>query len=186
MTPFEFVLSFISIILGLALTEVLAGLGKAVQSRSKIHIGWLSPLLGLVVGLDLTSFWITAWFSRALIPATALSIMCAFVLTSLYYFVARITFPDEPAEWPDYDLYYFAHRKLVAGGVIVCNIMALGLQFALGMTVPDWFSRIAIALQFGLQALIILVRSRILSLIVLISLALLYPTIAIALALLQF
>lgn len=185
MTPFEFVLSFISIILGLALTQVLAGLGKAVQSRKKIHIGWLAPLLGLVVGLDLTSFWITAWFSRAWIPATAFSIMCGFMLTSIYYFVARITFPDNPAEWPNYDLYYFEHRRLVAGGIILCNLIALGFQLALGLTVADWFSKIAIGLQFLLQALVIVARSRVFSLIVLILLALLYPSISIALMLLR-
>ena len=60
MSNFEFVFSLFGLLLGLALAEVLGGLGTAIQSRRKVRIGWLTPLLGLVIALDLTSFWTIA------------------------------------------------------------------------------------------------------------------------------
>src|SRR5262245_32657166 len=143
-TSFEFVFSLFSILLGLALAEVLGGFGRALQSRRKIHIGWLSSLLGLVVALDLTSFWSVAWTVHNTIPANYLSLLCGFLVTAIYYLVASIVFPHDLGEWPEYDVYFFAHKRLVLGGVLICNLLALAGQWALGL-VPfgspgDWFS----------------------------------------------
>ena len=132
MTNFEFVFSLFGLLLGLALAEVLAGFGTAVQSRSKVRIGWLTPLLGLIVALDLTSFWTSAWAVRDLIPPVYFSMMCGLLLTGLYYLVARLVFPHDQDEWPDYDDYYFAHKRLVIGGVLLCNLLAMAGQMALG------------------------------------------------------
>ena len=57
MSNFEFVFSLYSLLFGLALAQVFAGFGNTLQERYKIRIGWLTPLLGLFVILDLTSFW---------------------------------------------------------------------------------------------------------------------------------
>ena len=132
MTNFEFVFSLFGLLLGLALAEVLAGFGTAVQSRRKARVGWLTPLLGLIVALDLTSFWTSAWAVRDLIPPVYFSMMCGLLLTGLYYLVARLVFPHDHDEWPDYDAYYFAHKKLVLGGVLLCNALAMAGQMALG------------------------------------------------------
>ena len=35
-------------------------LRRAIQSRRKVRIGWLTPMLGALVALDLTSFWMVA------------------------------------------------------------------------------------------------------------------------------
>ena len=132
MTNFEFVFSLFGLLLGLALAEILGGFGAALQSRRKARVGWLTPLLGLFVALDVTSFWTLAWSVRDQIPAHYFSMMCVLLLTSLYYLVARLVFPKDHDEWPDYDAYYFAHRKLVLGGVLICNLLAYVLQMAVG------------------------------------------------------
>jgi len=132
MDSFSFVFSLFSILLGLALAEVLGGFGRALQSRRKIHIGWLSPLLGAMLAFDITSFWALAWNVRGLMPPKIFILFCGLVISGIYYLVARIAFPDDPAEWPDYDVYYFAHKKFVLGGVILCNLLAAGAQIALG------------------------------------------------------
>jgi hypothetical protein len=129
---FSFVFSLFGLLLGLALAEVLGGLGRALQSRRKIHIGWLSPLLGAIVAFDLTSFWAVAWNVHERIPARIFVLFAGLVLTGTYYLVARLTFPDDRAEWPDYDAYYFAHKPLVVGGVIACNLFAQLAEAALG------------------------------------------------------
>lgn len=144
MSNFEFVFSLFGLLLGLALAEVLGGFGRALQVRRKVRIGWLTPLLGLVVALDLISFWSIAWTVRDAIPPRYISLLCGFVLTGIYYLVARLVFPHDPAEWPDYDVYYFAHKRVVLGGVLLCNLLAIAGQLALGhdlIEAPgDWWS----------------------------------------------
>ena len=125
MSNFEFVFSLFGLLLGLALAEVLGGFGNAIQSRRRLRIGWLTPLLGLLVAIDLTSFWMTAWRVRDLIPASNMTLYAGLAVIGLYYLTARITFPHDLEEWPDLDAYYFEHKKYVLGGVIACNLMAL-------------------------------------------------------------
>jgi len=132
MTSFEFVFSLFGLLLGLALAEVLGGFGSAIQHRRKVRIGWLTPLLGALVALDVTSFWMIAWDVRELVPVHYVSLLCGLFLIGLYYLVAHITFPDDFDEWPDLDAYYFEHRKWVLGGIMLCNTIALTILLALG------------------------------------------------------
>lgn len=159
MDAFSFAFSLFVIVLGLALTEVLGGMRKALQARRKIQIGWLVPLLGLVVSLDLITFWTVAWNFRNIIPAHGLVLIGGFVVTGIYYLVAGIVFPDEPAEWPDYNRYYFEHRRLVAGGVILCNLLAMCFVAALGGDFANWLSAISMGIGLGLWALLLVAQT---------------------------
>ena len=132
MSDFELVFSLFGLLLGLALAEVLGGFVTAIQHRHTVRIGWLTPLLGLLVALDLTSFWMVAWSARNLAPAHYVSLLGGLILFGLYYLIARISFPDDPDAWPDYDTYYFGHRRWVLGGILLCNFIAVGTLTALG------------------------------------------------------
>ena len=132
MTSFELVFSLFGLLLGLALAEVLGGFGTAVQLRRKVHIGWLTPLLGALVALDITSFWMIAWGMRELVPAHYVTLMGGLLIIGLYYLIARITFPHDFDDWPDLDAYYFEHRKWVLGGAMTCNLIAMVALVALG------------------------------------------------------
>jgi hypothetical protein len=132
MSNFEFVFSLFGLLLGLALAEVLGGFGTAIQHRRTVRIGWLTPLLGALVALDVTSFWMVAWNVRDLVPAHFVSLLGGLTIIGLYYLIARIAFPDDPDDWPDYDAYYFEHRKLVLGGAMLCNLIAIMVLLALG------------------------------------------------------
>lgn len=132
MTNFEFVFSLFGLLLGLALSQLLGGFGRALQSRHKIRIGWLTPMLGLIVALDVTSFWLVAWEVRDALTPHFFVLICCFAVTGLYYLVARITFPDDHDEWPDYDAYFFRHKRMVLGGVLACNLLARAGQMLLG------------------------------------------------------
>ena len=179
MSNFEFVFSLFGLLLGLALAELLGGLGTALQSRRKVRVGWLTPLLGLFVALDVTSFWTLAWSVRDQIPAHYFTMMAGLLVNGLYYLVARLAFPRDPQEWPDYDQYYFAHKKLVLGGVIVCNLLGYAGQLAVGYDPVDvalynWAS----VLFFVTVAAAMVVRGRRANIALLASLCALYPLIS--------
>ena len=71
MIMFEYVFTLFGLLLGLSLAEILRGLGRVLRTNKPLHVGWLTPLLGLILMLDLASFWSGAWQMRAAITPSA-------------------------------------------------------------------------------------------------------------------
>ena len=133
MTIFEFVFSLYSLLFGLALAQVFAGFGNTLQERHKIRVGWLTPLLGLFVIVDLTSFWEIGWELRDMSGRPYfLYLLAGVLLAGIYYLAARLVFPRDFVEWPDFDVYYFRHKQWVFGGILVCNLIAAAVLLAIG------------------------------------------------------
>jgi hypothetical protein len=126
MTIFEFVFSLYSLLFGLALAQVFGSFGNTLQERHKLKVGWLTPLLGLFVILDLTSFWEIGWQMRGITRPYFLFLICCVLVAGIYYLAARLVFPRNFEEWPDFDVYYFKHKNWVYGGILLCNVAAAG------------------------------------------------------------
>lgn len=133
MTNFEFVFSLFGLLLGLSLAELLGGFGRAVQRRAKLRIGWLAPMLGLLILLDVASFWLVAWSVRDAMQIAYFPMMIGLLICCLYYLVATLVFPHDLDEWQDLDIYYFQHKSLVIGGMVLCNGLALAGVALLGI-----------------------------------------------------
>ena len=176
MTNFEFIFSLFGLLLGLSLAELLGGFGRSVQKRRKLRIGWLSPLLGLLILLDVASFWLVAWSIRDVVPIDYFPIMVGLLICCLYYLVATVVFPHDLDEWPDLDTYYFQHRSLVIGGMILCNGLALAGVAALGVDpLSNFGDKVSIAI-FLLSALaLVLVPGKRANLALLVFIVLQYP-----------
>jgi len=133
MTVFEYVFSLYSLLFGLALAQVFGGFGNSLQERHKIHIGCLTPLLGLFVIVDLTSFWEIGWELRGMSGRPYfLYLLAGVLLAGIYYLAARLVFPRNFVEWPDFDVYYFKHKQWVFGGILLCNAVAAVVTTAIG------------------------------------------------------
>jgi hypothetical protein len=176
MSAFGLVFSLAGLVLGLSLAEVLRGLTKAMKTRRKMRIGWLTPLLALLVCFDLTSFWTSAWELHDAIPPTWPALFLGFVITGTYYAAATMVFPDEPNEWESYDAYFFAHKRLVLGAVLTCNVIVLLIAVVMrGLPQPDlraWLTQYSF---FPLLVVAIAVKWRWLNLVLLSVLSALYP-----------
>lgn len=185
MSGFEFLFSLFGLLLGLSLAEVLGGFGKALKARARIRIGWLTPLLGLLVMLDLIGFWITAWSVREAIPVNYLTLMLLFVVTALYYLAANLVFPEEPDRCPDFDIHFWANKRLVVAAVLALNLPAYAADLILGRGVyfEDAFLLATQVLFVVLLITSIVARSSRLNLWLLIALVSLYPIAAIESAL---
>ena len=128
MTAFEMVFSLLGLLLGLAIAEILAGLSRALRllrAAKPVRIGWLTPLLGTFVILDLARFWLEAWSVREQLLVDYPSLVGILLIVGLYYLAATLIFPDDPEEWPDYDAWYDRQNRIVLGGMIVTNIAAV-------------------------------------------------------------
>jgi hypothetical protein len=132
-TVFEYVFSLYSLLFGLALAQVFAGFGNTLQERHKIKVGWLTPLLGLFVIVDLTSFWEIGWELRGMSGRPYfLYLLGGVLLAGVYYLAARLVFPRNFVEWPAFDEYYFCHKQWVFGGILLCNLVATAVLLPIG------------------------------------------------------
>ena len=125
MSAFEFVFSLFGLLLGLSLAEVLGGLVRVVQARGSIRVGWLTPMLGLIVMLDLTTFWSVAWVLRDRLPPALLTLVVGLLVSGIYYVAASLVVPREVTVGVDLDDYYMAHRREVLGAVIAANLVVV-------------------------------------------------------------
>lgn len=157
MTAFELAFQLFSLLLGLAMAELLAGLARSwriskgvARARSiKIRIGWLVPLFGLLLLFDLTRFWLTAYALRDHFTFDYASLLATTVIIGGYYAISTFVFPPEPADWPDFDDYFLRTNRTVVGGMIVVNftIVAKAAVLAAGgvpieevLYVKNWIS----------------------------------------------
>ncbi|QNM83902.1 hypothetical protein H8M03_06230 [Sphingomonas sabuli] len=152
MSAFEFVFSLFGLLLGFSLVEVLGGLAKAIEAKVRpdkagaepVRIGWLTPLLGIFVMLDLVSFWGAAWIARDLVTAGPRIMLGGLVFAGSYYLAAHLVFPPDPRAERDLDQHYFRVRRIVFATVGVLFL----LQLAYWLSVPE------LAAAFGKPAVI--------------------------------
>jgi hypothetical protein len=176
MTAFEFVFSLFGLLLGLSLAEVLGGLARVLKQRKEVQLGWLTPLLGLLVMLDLTSSWALAYSLKESIPANFLTLVIGLFVTGLYYLAATLVFPDDASKWPDLDDYYFRHKRQVLGGMLASRVLARAAQFALGAAGWNYFPAFAAFVLLALAAMF--AKSKRANIAILVVFLSLYPTFA--------
>jgi hypothetical protein len=143
MSGFELVFVLFGIVLGLAVTEVLAGFARVVKlkrsgrvtgggpGRSDVRIGWLTPLLGLFVILDQTSFFMIAYNLQRVLTADYATLVAVMAVAGTYYVASTLIFPDDPEAWPDFDAHYDRQNRFVLAAVLAANLAVVALALAM-------------------------------------------------------
>ena len=124
-------MSLFGLILGLALAEGLGGLSRALKASHRVRIGWPTALLGLFVSCDVVTFWMYGWSMRELLPLRWPVLFGGFVVTAVYFVAASLVFPDDPEAWDDLNAHFDKQRRLVLGGVFLCNVVLIAATVAL-------------------------------------------------------
>jgi len=175
MSSFEFVFSLFGLVLGLSLTEVLTGFARTVQECERVRVGWLTPLLGLVLMIDLVSFWTGAWREREALRVALDPMLFATLIAGIYYVASKLVFPEDFETWPDLDAYFMGHKRMVVGAVLACNLLLLaGLYLLHGAAAVSAGRFTGNAIVATVTLALILTRSRRLSLTLLIAMVALY------------
>lgn len=186
MSEFEFVFSLFGLLLGFSLVQVLGGLAKVIEAvlrvrragDSAFRAGWLTPLFGIFVMLDILSFWTSTWILRDQLQVTGATMFGGLVFASLYYLAAHLVIPDEPVEQGDLDAYYFRVRRVVLGPLVALALIQIGYFMATlpGMAAYLLTPRVALSVLFLLGGMIaaMLVRSRLANALLLAALSLRY------------
>lgn len=188
MNGFDFVFALFSLVLGLAVAEVLAGFAKVMKLHARaraglgkdVRVGWLVPLLATLVVMNQLQFWMTAYAVRETLPLTYLTLLAVTLIVGSYYLFSTLVFPEEPSEWPDFDAYYDVHNRFILIGMFVINLVvaiAAGQfsppptpeKMALGNGYVALFALIGVAGTMVLTLTLIFVKRRWLNIVLLLA-----------------
>jgi hypothetical protein len=166
MSAFEFFFSLFGLILGLAIATIAGGMSDVLRERTRIPIGWLTPLMATFLLIDLTSFWIESWRSLADIRIGFPAMLWTVVLAVTYVFSAGMVLPKKVEDWASLDEYYMRHYRWVLGGVLLANIGLLTLVGALSDegVLMSWLGRLhrwTDLVYFGVLIVLMIVPRRI-------------------------
>lgn len=135
MPGFNFLFEAFILLMGLAMAQVLGGFARVLKLRARrragidptaeqIHIGWLTPMLGLFVIIDQSTFFLHMYNFRTIMPFNGGTVLGILLTIGWYYLIASMTFPDEPEDWPDFDAWFWQQKRFVVGGVLGVNVIA--------------------------------------------------------------
>lgn len=120
MEEFDYAVTLFGLLLGLALTEALAGLARALKARKNTRIGWSTALLGILVACDVVTFWVYGWQMRQFVTASWPVMFAGFLVTGIYFVAASLIFPASAQE--DHEAHFAENYRFVLAGVLICNL----------------------------------------------------------------
>jgi hypothetical protein len=139
MSAFEFFFSFYGLVLGLSVAVIATGVATSIQHRHKIQIGWLTPLLALFVGLDIATFWDSAWNTFRDAPFSYGMLVVGLTIALFYFIAASLVFPHEITEGASLDDHFWANKKVVLLLTTVANILMVLASVSQIIQKPDLF-----------------------------------------------
>ena len=154
--------------LSLSLAELFGGFARALRARDRTRIGWLSPLLALLMVVDLVSFWVNSWGERADVALTFPVLLFGAGIAGIYYMAAALVFPENMNEWDDLDRHFYRQKLWVVLAVQVSNLLFIGGEIMLHgnfFNAPAPFIKLGLWVGTGLA--LILARPRWLNLLLL-------------------
>ncbi len=125
MSAFEFYFTFYGLLLGFSVAEVTGGFALVLSSRARLKVGWLTPLLSLVILIDIMNFWLFAWASRDSVVIGWGLMMGGLFVAVTYYLAASLVYPRNLDESDDLDRHYWQQKRLVIGGIALANLVVL-------------------------------------------------------------
>lgn len=135
MSAFEFFFSFYGLLLGLSVAALVGGFAEVLHERQRVRFGWLTPLMGTFVALDVATFWNQAWVFFRSAPYNHFLFILGLAVAGIYYVAASVTFPRLSAEGQtetiNLDQHFWRHRRLVFGCVVLANLVMVALVVGL-------------------------------------------------------
>jgi hypothetical protein len=128
MSKFEFVMAFYSLLLGLAVAELLGGFAKLLRAPARPKFGWLTPLTGALLLAQIMSSFFDAFtklqdttldFAGTLLPT---------IIGMLYYVCAVMVVPERADNWASLDDYFFRRRKWTIGAIFTANLATILIE----------------------------------------------------------
>lgn len=174
MSQFEFFMTFYGLLVGLGVAELLLGFMNLLRHRQRPKLGLLTPLLGVLVLLQMMALFIDAWTSLKAVQITMAGLAVPTLIGIAAFAASVLVVPREIEEWPDLDAYFYRNRRIVLGLLVAVNILIIvheSTKVEAQVLLPYIMVNV---LGFSLMGTAILVRHRVAIIASLIALIALY------------
>jgi len=134
---FSYLSVLLSIILGLAITQILKGIRGWALSRARVVVYWPTVVLAvLLLFVSVQSWW--AMFGMRAIPQWTFAMFGVVLLqVTILYLLAALVLPDFFGEQTiDLRQHYFAQRKLFFGLFVLVLLVSIAKDLVLGGVLP--------------------------------------------------
>lgn len=157
MSQFEYVAVLISIIVGLALAQILRGIGRIATDKSGPKSYWVHLVLTTYLFFYVTMFW---WWEFQLVSSEwSLSLYIVLIVYATLLFFASLVFqPSNLGGIESFKQYYYEKRRIIYGTVIAINFWDIVDTLAKGVIHLTELGSVYVAgttLNFVLSALAI-------------------------------
>lgn len=123
MDSFSYLIVFFSIILGLALAELLGGFALMVRSRSLKKLEPQTALMAVLILICIIADWIDAWHTMKAVTVDFAGLVVPILLAIVYYLAAAVVFPHREADHERLADYYQSRRPFMAGMLVAAAVL---------------------------------------------------------------
>ena len=138
MSPFEFICAFYSVVLGIAVAQLMTSVGRLIEVRDQVRTYWVQSLWVVIVLLVDVNNWLAMWSYRSAKSWRVVSFLLLVGLIASIYLVTVLLFPRVPESERqiDLDAHYYKNRRVfflanAAAWILalLCNLSFLPLSW---------------------------------------------------------
>ncbi len=138
MDQFSYLSVLLSIILGLAITQVLKGFRGMLLTRARVRFYWPSVMWSCTLLLIFVQSWWAMFYMRNVQGWTFPTFGIVVLQTIVEYMLGAIVLPDFFGTEPvDLHEHYYAHRRLFFGLVVLLLVISLGKSLVIDGQLPE-------------------------------------------------
>lgn len=159
MSGFEFLFSFYSLLLGLAVANVATGFADIWRGRKDTVVGTATVLLGILILFSAAQQWMSFWRGRDSLTMGPWQILVSIGVALPFVFISRAMLPREQDAWQSLDDYYMAHNRVLLVVLLIPPVASMSYNFALA-NFPDLSEAFYDAVRLGVPILLIAWQKR--------------------------
>jgi peptidoglycan/LPS O-acetylase OafA/YrhL len=123
MDSFSYLIVFYSLILGLALAELLGGFALMVRAHALKKLEAQTALMAILILICIITEWIDAWNTMKSVTVDLGGLAVPILLAISYYLAAAVVFPHREADHERLADYYQDRRPFVAGALVAAVVL---------------------------------------------------------------
>src|SRR5881397_14407 len=133
MDAFNYLSVMVSIVLGLGLTQLFAGIGNLVQIRRRVKLYWLHSLWVLLLIVLHLHMWWSFWALRGVVDWTYATFVYVLIGPAALVIASHIIIPELLDGWIDVERHYFDTSPLFFGILALAATWAMFLEPITGL-----------------------------------------------------